>query len=502
MKNRRNIIILSIIIFILLSLIPILNIFSYCFATGDDYGYGAATKTAWENSQSIYEVIKASAGQIKGVYNSWQGTWLSVFLFAFNPEIFGFGYYFFTPVIMLTLHIGSAFLMYKTFFGSKFDLTKLESLFIISLITFCNIQFGPSYQCNLFWWVGTVHYVVPFFLGCLALYNARAYLKTYNIKNIIIAFIAFTLVGGGNYQIAILTPLTLMCCVLWDIVIDKTRYQQKARLLFLPVIFEFIGLAISITAPGNKNRGGESFGFNSGYAIAIVVKCFTTAFTTIIEYLADNTLIFAVLVIYGVIMFQLIKNSKRKSEDKFKSPVLMVIMSFCLYAASFAPALYADVGVSGGVFNTNLYVFVIGAFFDIAYLEGYYIKIKKVILADKSIKLCNALVFILLIVLVIMGRHSLKTSTSYVSYAYAASGQADDYKKQATLQYKILSDKTNAEAVVPFINNDQGPLQHMPVTGDPSAWTNTVTSNYFGKKSVIAIDRDIWIQEYGSSYGY
>lgn len=502
MKNKRNIIILSIIIFILLSLIPIINIFSYCYATGDDYGYGAATKVAWDNSHSILEVIKASASQIKGIYNSWQGTWLSVFLFAFNPEIFGFGFYYFTPVIMLTLHIGSVFLIYKTFFYPKYDLSTLEVFFLISLITFCNIQFGPSYQCNLFWWVGTVHYVVPYFLGCLALYNARAYLKTYHIRNLVAACIAFTLVGGGNYQIAIVAPLTFMCCILWDKIINKITYKKTAILLAVPVILEFIGLAISMAAPGNKNRGGESFGFSLGYAIAIVIKCFTTAFATILEYCTNSTFIFAVLVIYGAIMYHLIANSPKTSEDIFKSPILMVIMTFCLYAASFAPALYADVGVSGGVFNTNLYVFVIGAFFDIAYLEGYFIKTKELVLADKSLKIGNALVFILLIGIVIMGRHSIKTSISYTSYEYIASGQADDYKKQATLQYEILSDKANAEAVVPFINNDQGPLQHMPITDDPYAWTNTITSKYFGKKSIVAIDRDIWIKEYGHSYGY
>lgn len=502
MKNKRNIIMIAIIVLELLSLIPIIYLFSYSFATGDDYGYGTVTKMAWDNSHSLLNVIKASIGQIKGVYNSWQGTWLSVFLFAFNPEIFGFGCYFFTPAIMLTLHIVSAYLIYKTFWGSKYTLSKLETCFIISLIAFCNIQFGPSYQCNLFWWVGTVHYVVPFFVGSLALYNARAYLKTYHIRNFVIAFIAFTLIGGGNYLMAIMTPLALMCCVLWDKIIDKITYKKKSILLVLPIIFEFIGLAISIASPGNINRGGEDFGFELGYAIGIIVKCFITAFTTILQYFTINASVIAVLVVYGAVMYLVISKDARLSEGSFKAPALMAIMSFCLYAASFAPALYANVSVSGGVYNTNHYVFVICAFYNVAYIEGYFIKNKNVTIPEKSVPKCIAVIVLLLIGLVILGRHSIKTSASYVCYVYTSSGQADDYKKQATLQYEILSDKANVDAIVPFINDDQGPLQHMPVTDNPNAWTNTVTSRYFGKSSIIAMDRDTWIQEYGSSYGY
>ena len=111
MNNKRNILIILMILVLILSLIPIFSLCSYCFATGDDYGYGAVVRHSWDNSHSIFEIIKTSIIQVRGVYRSWQGTWLSVFLFAINPEIFGFGYYSLTPVIMLILHVIAAWLI-------------------------------------------------------------------------------------------------------------------------------------------------------------------------------------------------------------------------------------------------------------------------------------------------------------------------------------------------------------------------------------------------------
>jgi hypothetical protein len=105
-------------------------------------------------------------------------------------------------------------------------------------------------------------------------------------------------------------------------------------------------------------------------------------------------------------------------------------------------------------------------------------------------------------IIAFIGRHSLKLSTTYVSYSYITSGQANDYKEQILLQHAILSDDDNSEPIIPFINNEQGPLQHMPVTDNPDAWTNTVTAKYYNKKSVQAIDRATWLKEYGSIYGY
>lgn len=498
-KKWKSIIIL---VLIILSLLPIIYLFPYCYATGDDYGYGAIVKQTWNSNHSIIDAIKVSCSQVAGVYNSWQGTWFTVFLFAFNPEVFGFGYYWITPVIMLVLHIMSAWMITKTCFLEKYGLNNLDVCIIAALIFVCNVQFAPSYQCNLFWWVGTAHYVIPFTIGCLAIYNSTQYLKTYKNINLLLACISFILLGGGNYQVAIVTPLVLLCYFLWDLIINRIMYKAKALFLIFPVIFEMIGLYISIIAPGNKNRGGEQFAFSIGYAMTTILKCFVEAFNNIVTYFNERFFITVIFLIYTIIMYNIIEKRKKELNNYFKYPVLMILTTYCLFAASFAPELYADVGVSGGVYNTNFYIFVIAIFYDIAYVEGYILLHGDNSNILRKNDMSKVFCLIALIMLVFIGRHSIKNTTSYVSYKYIISGQAEDYREQVLLQNEILSDSNNEDAVVPFINNEQGPLQQMPVTDDPEAWSNSVTALFYGKNSVVAINRDAWYDEFGDVYGY
>ena len=93
-------------------------------------------------------------------------------------------------------------------------------------------------------------------------------------------------------------------------------------------------------------------------------------------------------------------------------------------------------------------------------------------------------------------RSDMKETTTWQCYDYIASGQAADYKAQMEQFLELLSDDSIQDVVLPAINDQQGPLQHMPVTSDPSAWTNTTVRNYFGKKSVVAIPRAEWEEKY------
>ena len=65
------------------------------------------------------------------------------------------------------------------------------------------------------------------------------------------------------------------------------------------------------------------------------------------------------------------------------------------------------------------------------------------------------------------------------------------------LQTKLMESGDGENIVVPGINDVQGPLMHMPVTNDKAAWTNTVTADFYGKNSVISIDRPEWMALYG-----
>ena len=84
------------------------------------------------------------------------------------------------------------------------------------------------------------------------------------------------------------------------------------------------------------------------------------------------------------------------------------------------------------------------------------------------------------------------TTTTWRTLDYIVSGRAADYKEQIELQRSVLLNESIKDVVLPLVNDDQGPLMHMPLMEDPNAWTNTVTKLYYGKDSVVAIPREVW----------
>lgn len=86
---------------------------------------------------------------------------------------------------------------------------------------------------------------------------------------------------------------------------------------------------------------------------------------------------------------------------------------------------------------------------------------------------------------VLLVRGMLGDSAFKKCYDYVASGQADDFKAQIESQMEILLDNSIKEAYLCPVNDEQGPLMHMPVTTDPDAFTNWAVAEFYGKDKVI-----------------
>ena len=74
-----------------------------------------------------------------------------------------------------------------------------------------------------------------------------------------------------------------------------------------------------------------------------------------------------------------------------------------------------------------------------------------------------------------------------MSYVYISSGQAEDFREQIASQMEILLDDSIREAYLVPINDDQGPLMHMPVTTDENAFTNWAVKCFYQKDKVVMI---------------
>lgn len=371
----------------LLSLFPILYLTVVNRASGDDYGYGKYTRPAWAATHSLIEVAKAIGQTIRQYYYGWQGTWFSIALFTLQPEVFHDKAYIIVTPLMLLLWIGSTFYLFREILIHHMKIDKWSYRLITILFLFISIQFIPGKKSSLYWFNGCAHYMIPFTMCQLVLVWLLKWGRTYDKRYFIGILLFMTLLGGSNYQAALLVFLFAVYYGMYHFFHEK---DKRVFLLCIPLATELAGLLVSMLAPGNKARGGEAFGLSAG---------------------------------------------KLKEVVKYKQA-----------------AAHACLVVPG------LMVLGIAAF------------------------IC---------------RHGIKTTTDYICYDYISSGQASDYKEQMDLQTRLLLDPQKEDIVIPGINDQQGPLMHMPVTEDVSAWTNYVTADFYEKNSVVSIPRPEWMEKYG-----
>lgn len=487
--NKKNMSIMMTVVFII-TLIPICYLSFVNRATGDDLGYGAYTRVAWMASHSLIEVAKAIGVTIREYYDSWQGTWFSIAVFALQPEVFSDKAYVIVVFMMLFFWIGSTFLLFWQIFRRECGLDSWSVLFITLMHLVIGIQFVPSTASSIFWFNGCAHYMLPFAMCQVTVWCLIRFLDKYQIRYLVGTAALTALLGGSNYQAALFALIVLFYAgvVGWF-------WQKKKRvfLLAIPFLLEMIGLVISMKAPGNKVRGGEEFGFSVEKAARTIVGCFAEGGRDFIRYIQEKPLIFLGFAVLFLVMLEAFKDSA--AWRNCKQQLIMIPALICLYCAMHAPALYAGVEVSRGVYNMNYMVFLLtmtGSLGVIASLLGKKIR-------DSQMELHRKVILpglVICLVLVVLGRSNIKSSTSWICLEYIRSGQAADYKAQMELQTQLLTDESSKEVCVPMVNDVQGPLMSMPVTEDPDAWTNRVTSEFYEKKRVVGMPREEWKEMY------
>ncbi len=304
-----------------------------------------------------------------------------------------------------------------------------------------------------------------------------------------------TLLGGSNYQAALFSLIAAcyVCISIWVLKKDRRIFT-----LCIPVITELIGLVVSMKAPGNRRRAGEDFGFSVSQVLKTIGYSFLYAIRDIGDYVKARPLALVGLLFLFLLLIMAL--CVRREERRIQYPIWIILMLFCLYSAMQAPAIYAAVSVSAGVPNTNYQVFLLTASGMLLLAADKLVRnLKRRWRGETDKKILRFLILpgaFLCMILALWNRSNIKTSTSWVALTYITSGQAADYKQQMDLQTRLM-EGDGEDVVVPGINDVQGPLMHMPVTADEKAWTNTVTAGFYGKRSVIAVERPTWIEMYG-----
>lgn len=459
-------------------MIPLIYIGFFAHPCADDYTYGYYTHAFWSTTHSFSETLKWAFYQVKATYDTWQGTFSSVFLMTLSPAVWGEGYYFVTPLIMFGMLIGSHFYLLYVLIIKLIKSSKSIWLITASVLVLLQIQTVYSPVNAFYWFNGSVHY--NFMHACMIFLFATALQigtnnKTYKeVLLCMVACILAILCGGANYSTALLGILG--CSVL---LIMKWFKKKKAVWYFVPIVIYAFAFYKNVTAYGNAVRQAS---FNKNTPINAIIQSFQSSNQYIGECISINLILFMVMMI--PIFWKLTEQVKYK----VWMPLLVTVISYCSIACMFTPSCYA-MSFSGPerLLNIIKFWFILLLFINEALWIGFIAKFFR----EKEFKFkvdVRQYVFVVLILIVVFFvinvENRMYDYSSYAAYVSLKTGEAEQYHEEYLQRVEMLESEESFVVLQAFT---QKPwlLYFDDITTDAYDWRNNAMKLWYGKEGVI-----------------
>lgn len=490
-------------IFFVISLLPIIYCSFFDYANGDDLWEGAAAYRVLANNGSLKEFVSAVFEWAKVDYYGWEGNWSSIILWCLEPSIWGEKVYCITPYIALIAICGGTIYFLNYFLKKTLACDNVFITIISIIVCFFSIQYMPYVKSGIFWYTGMINYVFPYGLSLASFVWLDKFVHTGKWRYFLFSSLFYAYLGGAGYiPIVFAFEVMLMFIVfgLW-----KRERIEKIRTLFLliPVAFLVIGFAFSALSPGNAVRGGESYYFDIMRVFRTIIECIWQGFLNgANNFLTVRTLILIIPLIM-IVTWEKIDTDKIQFSLELKYVLSTLVVLFLISCSVYAPGIYAQSEVSGGVPDTIFFIFLLTGILAVIYITCY---LKKYCLTknykhfnENSLKKIRSMIFLgEILICIFAGKYFVGNMSAYICYQYISSGQLKDFEFQMQERLEILHNPEITNVVLPEMNDQQGPFMHMPIIDDPECYTNQATARFYGKESVIAIPRT----EYYELYGY
>ena len=541
---------------LILSLLPILYCSFFVRATGDDLAYSAELHRVMIHGGSFADALEAIRRQVVQSWYGYQGTWSSIILFQLQPGIWGDAVYAITPWISLGMIAAGTWCFLREALCRHGGFRPAYALSIFSILLFCSIQYIPKIRGGIFWYTSVAHYCIPYSVALLCVSSAMVFLRTGRRRSLAGASIGCAYLGGAGYP-----PIVLAACLLFFLILtaiflpeslqttaqkrkikERTGQSQhnciggadeadsavrkRGLQLLIPFLLMSAGFIVSAIAPGNKVRGGEDFGFSVGRVLSTLRDAFADGLKAGPYYLLHGRVLPLCFLLIAILTYsedERDKWTKHTGSDVtvhavantcFSIRVLLVTLcAFLTLCMVRAPRIYAAVGVSGGVPDTEYFTFLLmTCLMEIAavlYLKdvvhrrhstereraqcgngpegaGRSVGETRYFRRVRTPFLLAALLFCL-----VFSRHLIGQTADYLCVNFITSGQLRDYRTQMQEWLDILHDPAIRDAKLPAMNSEQGPYMIMvPLPADNPGFSNYAYEQYFEKDSVVSVPRD------------
>lgn len=490
MLTEKLVCILLIVLF-LLTLIPLFAIAPYNHSCADDYSYGLNGYRAWTETGSLLEVVKGAKDVMVEYYETWQGTFSAIFMMGLQPAIFGENLYFLVPVILIPLLSLSTFLFVRTVLKKYLGANNYEVFLVAIPVTALSIQFLPSAVEGFYWYNGAVFYT---FFYSLQLIMFSLLLLCFKAKAVwarwiygIVAVLLAAIIGGSNYTTSLLTCIWMFfTTVFLGFKKDKKAFLSGGMLAACGA-----ALLISALAPGNAVR--QSAFTDTPSPISAIIRSFITG----CRYLVTWTTLPVILMVVFLVPIAIIL--VRRSHFQFRYPLIVSLLSFCIFSASFTPPIFAMGNEGPGrLLNIIYYSYLLFLTGNVFYIVGWiyrkweqHMESSSRERAEETItKGCRKYSVFGLVLLagamVISCRFTpgWEQITSVSALKDLIDGRAAAYHQQVQDRMAILNDPSIKEAVVEPITIYPYVLYFTDLSTDKNDWPNTAVAAYFKKSTV------------------
>lgn len=474
-------------------LLPALVLAVFARPSADDYIYAARTHAVVQQyGLDLPRLLAAALQTNRYFFDNWQGLYVSGFLLAFQPAIFGNAWY---GVTLLCVLVPLFFCLYG---AVRLVVRRLEPAqkylpwALALLLLFAFVQGMPAPVEGLYWFNGAMNYQPYFALAVLngGVAFALCFPKKNTCRRNLLLAMAGCLMGliiGGGHQVvgalnALLLVLTVGLCV------RRRNFWQVPALAA-----SVTGLLINVTAPGTRVRTG---GFSQAGFLEAVIKSFVLTALEWIRWLDVPLLCLLVLLAWPL---RRLARSQALPDRVFRHPVAGLLVTFVLmWAMIFLPS-YTMGGIGAGrLINVVWMTFVLGLAVTEFQVLGWLERIHGSSLAPAA-AFCHRharrlplAATCLLVCMACIGSHTVKEgqdnhfATSLEALYELADGSAARFAAALDEREALLYDETQPSVEISPLGEEERPwlLFYTDVSVGPDMWGLTP---YYDKESVEVV---------------
>ncbi len=497
-----------------LSLIPMLILGFYDFPSADDFSMALETRQYFVSNGDFFGTVIASLQKSWVVYSQYEGYFFSIILTCICPSVFGEGFYFMTPFLVLGMLTFGVCYFFDALFVRALHLDKDLANVVRMLTLFMMVQClnGAGARVEAFYWYsGAINYTFTFgmaffWLGLLirSVYESDGKARS---RKLLWASIWAFFMGGANYlsalELAICSVLLLFVFVMvklgkFDIQGIDNEQRKSFSHIWIPLVINLIGFSFSCFGPGNSNRFAETTQMSP-------VKAVFVSLYDSFDMLFNDMTRWEVLVIL-IMLIPVFWKMSGKLRVRFEHPVLFTLFAFLLVSSNMTPPIFATANIDAGrlralafmeyVFMMVLVVFyltvVARQYFDTTYMSG--VTKDESDDSDTFSSVLSMIIACCVLIFAIGSVLSIKPEPEYYSCTSAlydiVSGRAAIYKQENSERLIILRDDSIKNAALTEYSFHPEMLFYMDVTPDSSEWINQATAIYYDKETTVLLPRE------------